>query len=77
MKKNVSRDYSETHENLPWKGPERSHFSEVTELLSRIWSFLKKITSLIFSGDVRRTAVLKVSENFEKNVISSKYVQDL
>lgn len=45
-----------------------------TELLSRYTLLFSKNHFLHFSGDVRETAILKVSENSQKNIVSSKTI---
>ena len=41
-------------------------------LLSRIYTFFLKKSVFIFSGNVRKAAVLKVLENSQEKIFSSK-----
>ena len=53
--------------NLPEKGLSWIHFIKVTGLLSRIY-IVHNSHPKYFSGDIRKTAALKVSENSQKNI---------
>ena len=50
-------------QDLQW-----SNFIQVTRLLSRILTLIKKITPCIFQGMFGKTSVLKISEDCQKNV---------